>query len=184
MVDLLELQKHFILTHLREGDTAVDCTMGNGYDTLFLAKTVGVNGKVFAFDVQPQAVENTEKLLREENCFERCSLILDSHHNLKKYINEPVKAGMFNLGYMPGSGNKSLTTMRETTLPAITDAISLLAPDGIVMIAVYPGHDEGEAEGQAIAEMLSQLDRRKICVSQFRILNSPTSPYFMIAETK
>ena len=30
MVDLLELQKRFILAHLRPGDVAVDCTMGNG----------------------------------------------------------------------------------------------------------------------------------------------------------
>ena len=41
MVDLLALQKQFILTHLRPGDTACDFTMGNGHDTTFLSKTVG-----------------------------------------------------------------------------------------------------------------------------------------------
>ena len=40
MLDLLELHKRFILNHLSEGDTAVDFTMGNGYDTAFLSKTV------------------------------------------------------------------------------------------------------------------------------------------------
>lgn len=184
MVDLLEMQKYFVRAHLNKGDTAVDFTMGNGHDTLFLSKTVGRSGKVFAFDIQSMAIENTTKLLKSEDCFENCSLIHDSHHNVKKYVTEPVKAGMFNLGYMPGSGNKSLTTMRETTIPAVTDAISLLAPNGILLIAVYPGHSEGEAEGIAIEKMLSELDIRKICVSKFRIINSPSSPYFMIAETK
>ena len=50
MIDLLELHKHFILTHLREGDTAVDFTMGNGYDTVFLSQTVGKSGQVVAFE--------------------------------------------------------------------------------------------------------------------------------------
>ena len=41
MVDLLQLEKQFLLAHLREGDIAVDYTMGNGNDTLFLSKAVG-----------------------------------------------------------------------------------------------------------------------------------------------
>ena len=56
MVDLLELQKHFILAHLHEGDIAVDFTMGNGHDTEFLSKTVGPTGHVFAFDGFPLCV--------------------------------------------------------------------------------------------------------------------------------
>ena len=43
MVDLTGLHKHFILEHLKEGDVAVDFTMGNGNDTLFLSKAVGEN---------------------------------------------------------------------------------------------------------------------------------------------
>ena len=71
MVDLLSLQKHFILSHLREGDCAVDFTMGNGYDTLFLSRTVGEKGRVYAFDVQPQALEITQKRLVEEGAQRR-----------------------------------------------------------------------------------------------------------------
>ena len=52
MVDLLSLQKYFILSHLKEGDSCVDFTMGNGHDTEFLSKTVGINGRVTAFDIQ------------------------------------------------------------------------------------------------------------------------------------
>jgi len=184
MVDLLELQKHFILSHLSEGDTAVDFTMGNGNDTEFLSSTVGANGKVYAFDIQPPAVENTRLLLRERNCPENYTLILDSHHNAKNYIKEPIKAGMFNLGYMPRSGNRRLTTVRETTIPAVTDALDMLADDGILLIAIYPGHAEGEAEGEEIQAMFSTLDRFKICTSTFKIINSPASPYFILAEKK
>ena len=64
MVDLLSLQKYFILSHLGEGDRAVDFTMGNGHDTEFLSKTVGEGGFVTAFDIQPKALESTAKNLR------------------------------------------------------------------------------------------------------------------------
>lgn len=183
MIDLLDLQKHFILTHLHEGDVAVDFTMGNGHDTEFLSKTVGETGHVFAFDVQEQALASTSEHLRKSGCPDNCTLILDSHHNVKKYVDVPIKAGMFNLGYLPG-GNKKITTMRETTMPAIEAAISLLDRDGILLIAVYPGHAEGDAEGKMIAEYLSTLVRFQYCATRINILNSPTSPYFYLIEAK
>ena len=183
MLDLLDLQKHFILTHLKEGDTAVDFTMGNGHDTEFLSKTVGENGRVYAFDVQKQAIESTAEHLKNTGCPENYTLILDSHHNVKNYVTEPIKAGMFNLGYLPG-GDKSITTMRATTLPAIEAAIDLLGKDAILLVAVYPGHPEGDAEGKEITEYLSTLSRFKVCCTKVQIVNSPTSPYFMMIETK
>lgn len=183
MIDLLDLHKHFILTHLKEGDVAVDFTMGNGHDTEFLSKTVGEYGHVYAFDIQDQALASTEERLKATGCPQNYTLILDSHHNVKKYVDVPIKAGMFNLGYLPGS-DKSVTTMRSTTLPAIEAAISLMAPDAIIIVAVYPGHPEGEAEGQEICEYLSGLSRYKVCATQIRILNSKTSPFFILIENK
>lgn len=91
---------------------------------------------------------------------------------------------MFNLGYMPGSGNKSLTTMRRTTLPAVESALSLLDRDAILLVAVYPGHAEGRAEGYELEGYFQTLSRYKFCIAKFCMLNSPDSPYFMIAETK
>ncbi len=183
MIDLLSLHKQFILTHLGEGDVCADFTMGNGYDTEFLSKTVGERGKVYAFDVQSQAVESTRARLREVGCPENYTLIHDSHHNAKNYINEPIKAGMFNLGWLPG-GDKSITTMRETTMPAIEAAISLLGDDAVLTVAVYPGHPEGDAEGKMIEEYFSTLSRFKLCITKIKIVNSPTSPYFFLIETK
>ena len=183
MVELVDLHKYFILQHLKEGDVAVDFTMGNGYDTEFLSKTVGPEGHVYAFDIQAQAVESTAKHLKEVGCPENYTLIHDSHHNVKNYVKEPIKAGMFNLGWLPG-GDKSITTMRETTMPAIETAISLLDSDGVLTVAVYPGHPEGDAEGKMIEEYLSGLSRFKLCVTKIKIVNSPTSPYFFLIETK
>lgn len=183
MLDLLELHKRFILDHLSEGDTAVDFTMGNGYDTAFLSKTVGEGGHVYSFDIQQQALDSTAKNLKEAGCPENYTLIKDSHHRVLDYVKGPIKAGMFNLGYLPG-GDKSITTMRETTMPAIEAAISLLDRDAVLNVAVYPGHAEGDAEGKMITEYLATLDRRKICCTLIKILNSPTSPYFIVIETK
>jgi hypothetical protein len=91
---------------------------------------------------------------------------------------------MFNLGYLPGSGNKSLTTMRETTLPAVENALSMLGRDSILLVAVYPGHEEGALEGEELEKYFATLSRYQMSIGKFRFVNSPTSPYFMIAETK
>lgn len=183
MLRLLDLQKQFILAHLKEGDTAADFTMGNGHDTEFLSKTVGEKGKIYAFDIQEAAVNSTRQNLKNAACPQNYTLIHDSHHNCEKYIECKIKAGMFNLGYLPG-GDKNITTMRETTMPAIKSAISLLDRDAILCVAIYPGHEEGDLEGKMVSEYLSTLDRFVYSVAQIKIINSPTSPYFMIIETK
>lgn len=183
MLDLLEMQKFFILQHLRPGDTAVDFTMGNGHDTEFLCRAVGESGRVFAFDIQEAAIASSSARLEASGCPGVFTLIHDSHHNVKNYVAEPIKAGMFNLGYLPG-GDKRITTMRETTLPAIEAAVSLLADDGVVTVAVYPGHAEGDAEGILIREYLSTLPRWRYCATELRIVNSPSSPYFTVIEKK
>ncbi len=183
VVDLLDLQKSFIRAHLHEGDFACDFTMGNGHDTAFLSETVGAGGHVTAFDIQPEALASTSANLHKWGCPPNWQLFCASHHRAKEFIDRPIKAGMFNLGYMPG-GDHSLTTMRSTTLPAIENALSMLDRDSILLVAVYPGHAEGTAEGEELQKYFSALSRFKMSIGIFRLLNSPASPYFMIAETK
>ena len=182
MVDLIGLHKHFILEHLGKGDVAVDFTMGNGGDTLFLSETVGDGGRVYAFDIQEEALTSTEAHLREAGAPQNYTLICDSHHRVREYVKEPIKAGMFNLGYLPRSGKKHVTTLRETTMPAVEAAIDLLLPDGVLIVAIYPGHEEGALEGDMLREYFKTLSRFQICASEFHILNSPTSPYFFLVE--
>ena len=183
MVDLLALQKQFILAHLGAGDVAVDFTMGNGNDTLFLSETVGESGRVYAFDVQESALTATRAHLAANGAPENYTLICASHHRVCEFVGEPIKAGMFNLGYLPGSGS-TVTTLRKTTMAAVEAALSLLAPDGILLIAVYPGHEEGRLEGEMLAEYFASLNRYTYCVSRFQILNSPAAPYFFVIERK
>lgn len=182
MVDLTGLHKHFILEHLGEGDVAVDFTMGNGNDTLFLSKAVGECGRVYAFDIQEEALASTRDRLIREGAPENYTLICASHHRVREFVKEPIKAGMFNLGYLPRSGRKAVTTLRETTMPAVQAAIELLSPDGVLIVAIYPGHEEGALEGDMLREYFSGLSRFRICASEFRILNSPASPYFFLIE--
>ena len=182
MVDLTGLHKHFILEHLGEGEVAVDFTMGNGNDTLFLSRTVGNSGRVYAFDIQEEALVSTESYLKANGAPENYTLICASHHRVKEFVKEPIKAGMFNLGYLPRSGKKAVTTMRETTFPAVEAALEMLLPDGVLLVAIYPGHEEGALEGEMLREYFKGLSRFRICASEFKILNSPTSPYFFLLE--
>lgn len=184
MVDLLSLQKEFILAHLHNGDTAVDFTMGNGYDTVFLSETVGEDGTVYAFDIQEDALRSTVKNLRQNNCPDNFRLICASHDRANEFVKTKIKAGMFNLGYLPGVNRKQLTTRRTTTLPAVSRAIEMLDDDAVLLVAVYPGHPEGEAEGEELTEYFSTLSRFKYSIAKFRMVNSPTSPFFFIIETK
>ncbi len=182
MIDLKEMHKYFIREHLSKGGVAVDFTMGNGNDTLFLSETVGASGRVYAFDIQELALESTKKRLTEANAPKNYSLILASHHLVREYVKEPINAGIFNLGYLPGSGKKALTTMRETTMLAVEAAIELLAPNGVLIVAVYPGHEEGRLEGEMLREYFKATSRFKLCPTEIHILNSPTSPYFFLVE--
>ena len=182
MVDLVGLHKYFIMQHINEGDTVVDFTMGNGNDTLFLSRAVGEKGRVYAFDIQEDAITSTREHLMTNGAPENYTLICASHHRVREFVSEPIKAGMFNLGYLPRSGRKAVTTMRETTMPAVEAALELLAPDGVLIVAIYPGHEEGALEGEMLREYFSKLSRFRICPSEFKILNSPTSPYFFLVE--
>ena len=183
-MNALYIVHEIVKKYTPQGGVAVDATAGRGYDTAFLCDVVGKDGKVYAFDIQAAAVESTKNRLTENGLISRCTLILDSHSNAEKYIEGSFKAGMFNLGWLPGSADKSVTTKRETTLPAVEFAVSRIASDGILIIAVYPGHPEGDAEGKMVCDYLATLDRRVFCVTMIKILNSPTSPFFMVIEKK
>lgn len=183
MTDLLSLQKSFLSSHIREGDAVADFTMGNGHDTVFLSRAVGESGSVTAFDIQPTALESTSENLQRSGCPANWRLICASHERAPEFIRRKLRAGVFNLGYLPGSGNKQLTTRRSTTLPAIKNALGLLGDDSILIVAVYPGHPEGEREGMVLSEYFSSLSKFQYSVTQIRIINSPGSPFFMAAET-
>ena len=153
------------------GDSVIDATMGNGHDTLMLCEAVGPGGRVYAFDIQLQALDETEKRLREHGMADRATLIHAGHERMAEYVKEPVKAVMFNLGWLPG-GNHSVTTKWETTRQAVESALTLLSPSGIVVICAYPGHEEGAREERELTAFLSGLSNRQYNVLHQRFLNA------------
>lgn len=180
MFQLLEIAKIFLKeANIRSDGVLVDFTMGNGYDTLYLSSLVP-EGKVYAFDIQKDAIVNTKKRLSDAGV-ENAVLIHDSHANAKNYIEGEIDAGMFNLGYLPG-GDKSIHTMHESTLSAVRDAISMLKKGGVLVISVYPGHDEGKREGEMLLEALKDYDKRLYWISHFYLVNSPSAPFIITVE--
>ena len=137
---VVDLVKSIVAGVVSEGDTVVDATVGNGNDTLFLARLVGEKGKVYGFDIQQEAINNTGELLKDLGLQNRVNLICDGHENMDKYITGDVKAVIFNLGYLPG-GNRGITTLPNTTLSAVESPLSFFSP--VVLDSGVPGAPNG-----------------------------------------
>lgn len=167
---------------VKNGDVVIDGTAGNGKDTIFLAQLVGEEGLVYAFDIQQEALERTKEKLIEANLISRVKLIHSGHENMEHYVKSPVKAVMFNLGYLPG-GNKNIITKPQTTLEALRQSLKLLQRYGIVSLTVYTGHPGGFEEWLALKSFLEKLDRNHYDVLLQRFLNrEPQSPFNVIIQ--
>ena len=118
----VHLAHHLLSEVVTPGGTAIDATAGNGYDSLFLARLVGPRGKVYAIDIQADALEKTSRLLLDEGVRERVVLVQASHEQLGEIVNEQVDGVIFNLGYLPGGDHKLVTT-GETTVRALNAAL-------------------------------------------------------------
>lgn len=142
----------------RVGMRAVDATAGNGHDTEFLARGVGPEGRVFAYDVQAEALETTRRRLEAAGLLERVGLRLASHEELGEA--GAIDIAMFNLGYCPG-GDKHLVTRTDSTLRALEAATAGLNPGGLVTVVCYPGHPGGGEEADAVVAWTRRLDARR-----------------------
>lgn len=181
--NVIEISKELCTLKLNNGDTAVDCTMGNGNDTEFLCHLVGDKGKVYAFDIQEEAVINTSKKLEKLNFLERAELILDGHQNIDKYIKQSVKLVIFNLGYLP-RGNHEITTKKETTLQAVQKCLDILEPNGIILLVIYPGHENGKIEKEALERFTSGLKQKEYNVANICFTNQINNPPELICIEK
>jgi len=160
-VSLVDQAQEFLRGEIHPGDKVIDATVGNGYDTVFLASAVGDTGEVLGFDVQEQALENTRHVLQQKNLQHRVRLLLQSHADMAEHISENmqgrIKAVMFNLGYLPGS-DKSVTTRSPATVIALKNALSQLVPGGAITVIAYRGHRGGAEETQEVLDWSSRLD--------------------------
>ena len=165
------LSRDLLEGFLRPGDAAEDATAGNGHDTLALCQAVGPAGRVFAFDIQQDALDATRALLAENHVLDgRVRLILDSHANLERHVDRPVRCVLFNLGWLP-TGDHRLTTRTPSTLAAVGAALRLLAPGGALSVCCYPGHEEGARELAALRDLAAGLDIRQFNALEARFAN-------------
>ena len=176
-----------VASYLSEGDIAVDATMGNGYDTLFLANRVGEQGKVYSFDLQGSALQATEKRLNEKGLSHRVRLIEDNHSYLAAYLAEDsinsIHCAMFNLGYLPRS-DKTIQTEPLSTIKALNAVIELLEKPGVISILAYTGHNGGKQEAQAVKAWAKTLVKADYRVTvQIPNLGKSSPPELILIET-
>lgn len=167
---------------LFEGATVVDATMGNGGDTAHLAKLVGETGHVYAFDVQQEALDRTAERLKTENLSDRVTLILDGHQNMLRHIKTPCDMIVFNLGWLPGAAH-DVFTLTDTTLRALDASLALLKVGALLTVCIYPGHDEGKKELQAVQEWAKALPPRTMQSLFVSYRNQPeNTPALLVVE--
>ena len=176
----IEMAQLVLRRVLPEARILVDATAGNGNDTLFLAENSPQEAKIYAFDIQPRAIADTEK--RTAAYKDRIQYVLDSHERLGTVVHEPIDAIIFNLGYLPG-GDHHVTTDAMSTLAAVQAAVEKLALHGVLVVVVYPGHPAGQAESEALAEYMPALPCGTFTVGCYRMVNHEEgAPFLYIVE--
>src|SRR6056297_2334084 len=114
--NFVELSHFLIENYVKEEDIVVDCTSGNGFDSLYLCKALQGKGHLFSFDIQDEAIQRTRKLLEEKCSFTNYKLIQDSHSKINEYIRDNIDFAIYNLGYLPNSTSEIKTSYEETII--------------------------------------------------------------------
>ena len=141
--------------------------------------------KVYGFDIQSQAIEETQKKVTLTGLTEQIELYCKGHETLDKTLPESVtlQAVVFNLGYLPKS-DKSIITLPETTISAIEQGLNRLAIGGIILIMVYYGHEGGTDEKNAVKNYLQKLPQEQYAVLEYGFINQKNNPPFLLAIEK
>ena len=174
----IQVSHAFLEEVITKEDIVVDATMGNGHDTLFLARLAK---KVYAFDIQEQAIEQTTKRLAEAK-LDNVELFLTGHENVDQYV-ESIKAAIFNLGYLP-SADKTVITQPHTTIQALEKLCQRLVTGGRIANMIYYGHAGGDVERDAVLDFVSQLPQQEFTVALYKTINQINQPPFLVMIEK
>lgn len=184
---VLPFAKTLLEKAITPGTIVVDATLGNGHDTVWLANLVGEHGHVYGFDIQEAAIQNSKQRLEEHHFINRVTLFQKSHSHIGECIplahHGKVTAAIFNLGYMPG-GDKSIVTKPDSTISAIKQLLSMMTPEGIIVIVIYHGHPGGADERDQLLQFVEGIDQHQADVLQYRFINQINEPPFLIAIEK
>ncbi len=175
IINTISISKAILGSHVKDGDIVLDATVGNGNDSLDLARLVGPNGRVYGFDIQKIAIENTRELLEKNQLLDRVTLVNDSHEYIDKYIEEPLDLVIYNLGYLP-RGDKRIKTKASTTVDSLNTSLNLLKENGILILISYIGHPGGLEEKDAVEKRLKELDQKKFNVLKNVFINQENFP--------
>ena len=85
---ITEVAKSFLDDCIPPDGIVCDFTMGTGHDTLWFSGLVPA-GHVYAFDVQPLALERTRERLDTAGGCPNVTLILDSHEHFRALCRRP-----------------------------------------------------------------------------------------------
>jgi 23S rRNA U2552 (ribose-2'-O)-methylase RlmE/FtsJ len=191
-ISLVNVAHELIRDILCPGDIAIDATIGNGHDTLFLLEQVSPSGKVFGFDIQQEAINSTMQKIKSScnlsRSPERLTLVLANHADMAEKIpvqyHGNIKAFMFNLGYLPG-GDKCIITQTDTTLSALNVASRMLSSNGIISILAYPGHNGGDLETDQVTTWCEQLDQVQFNISVvYSLENKEIAPRLFVIRKR
>lgn len=183
IVNVIKISRDIIMKYVKDGHVVLDCTVGNGNDTLLLAKQVGATGKVYGFDIQSRALEVTLEKLSCEKLDNRVQLILDGHENIDMYITEKLDFIIYNLGYLP-KGNKNIKTNKDTTLLSLKKSINLLKDNGVIVITCYTGHEGGLEEKNEIEKFLTNLNQKEFNILKYEFINQKNYPPVLFGVEK
>jgi len=162
------------------GDHVIDATAGNGHDTLFLARLVGADGRVTAFDLQEEAISATRSHLVGNGIVdERVVLVHGSHSTLRQHVDCSVSVVMFNLGYLPGSDHGCTTTCKETLI-ALAESWEMLRANGVLSVVCYRGHPGGMEEAAGVVEFAEGLKGQGATVVVLGQKDTEAGPFLVI----
>jgi len=173
MEKITDIAHLIIKDHLKDvfNPTIIDATCGNGHDTLFLVQNF--KGNIHAYDIQEIAINNTKELTKGFDV----TFHLASYEEIDQ---SSIDLVLFNLGYLP-NGNKEITTKASTTLNIVKKLVDSFIdnPNMLILLIVYPLHEEGGRESQILDEYTSNLDKSQYDVLKIIPFNKIKSPYIL-----
>ncbi len=173
---------HDILKKVQLEGSAADFTLGGGNDCELLISLPNIK-KVYAFDIQESAIEAAKTYLKNKQGVEKVMFISAGHEQAKQYIKEPIVMGIFNFGFYP-KGDHAITTMVETSKQAVEAALDLLKAGGLLVLVLYPGHEQGRKESDYFDEWIQTLSSHQFDCASIHMSNKRECPYIQIIEKK
>ncbi|CCV63976.1 Methyltransferase [Alteracholeplasma palmae J233] len=170
-VKIIDIAHKILKDHISKDDIIIDATVGNGYDTLFLAS---ICKHVYGFDIQEKAIHETQTKTKD---LRNVTLIHDSFENITLHVDK-FNGVIFNLGYLP-NGDKSITTLKDTTHKTINQLLNL--NNIFILIVVYPGHEEGYLESMMLKDLFSTISTP---VLKIEIENRENAPYIYFVNNR